>query len=378
MVSVSKMDSSGSKGGTKNAQVNAPGSPKRAKVASKPASPGRVARAADAKPYPTGKPASDAKAPTFRLPTPEEETSSIAESISGAPRVRRTEAERIKVFQDHPDCDEVEPHRVHCTRCNKWLSLGTKQTYATSPWEKHRESCDRKPPRDGNHSATPEADNHSASAGHSEHNVRRTEAERQSILESDPRAEQVLPNEVLCKKCQKWVKLSAKQLYALGNWNQHQQRCSGTLPSSRVATAERKLKLVNDSKAKSFTSRSVACLSCGVTVALDGEYVLTKWDEHKAKCSNHPVSAKPAGRRPPHSASATSEDTLVARSAPRGTKRSREPDEDEDKASQPAPYRARTENYVPPDKEAPSVLGWFLLPFQPFISGFRRGLNPSG
>lgn len=57
-------------------------------------------------------------------------------------------------------------------------------------------------------------------------------------------------------------------------------------PSSRVATAERKLKLVNDASAKSFSGTSVECKHCDATIALDGEgdYNLTKWQEHKAAC----------------------------------------------------------------------------------------------
>jgi len=60
----------------------------------------------------------------------------------------------------------------------------------------------------------------------------------------------------------------------------------------------------------------------------------------------------------------------------RRLKRYRETDdEDDDEENEPARNRARTENYVPPAKEAPSILGWFLLPFQTFISGLREGLK---
>ncbi len=57
-------------------------------------------------------------------------------------------------------------------------------------------------------------------------------------------------------------------------------------PSSRVATAERKLTLVNDASAKSFSATGVHCKHCDNTIALDGEgdYNLTKWQEHKTAC----------------------------------------------------------------------------------------------
>lgn len=58
-------------------------------------------------------------------------------------------------------------------------------------------------------------------------------------------------------------------------------------PSDRVASAERKLKLVNDSQVKSFTEHEVVCHDCGEKVQLigSGNYNLTKWDEHKLVCS---------------------------------------------------------------------------------------------
>lgn len=58
-------------------------------------------------------------------------------------------------------------------------------------------------------------------------------------------------------------------------------------PSSRVATAERKLKLVNDSQAKSYGVHNVVCDLCDTDVPLegDGDYNLTSWESHKLQCS---------------------------------------------------------------------------------------------
>lgn len=67
------------------------------------------------------------------------------------------------------------------------------------------------------------------SIAQSKRSIRRTESERQALLESDPRVEEVKPDEALCKKCQKWVKLSLKLKYELAKWNRHQARCSGSL-----------------------------------------------------------------------------------------------------------------------------------------------------
>ena len=58
-------------------------------------------------------------------------------------------------------------------------------------------------------------------------------------------------------------------------------------PSSRVATAQRKLSLLNDSQVKSANPQSVECKLCHKTVELDGraDYDLTKWEEHKLTCA---------------------------------------------------------------------------------------------
>ena len=57
-------------------------------------------------------------------------------------------------------------------------------------------------------------------------------------------------------------------------------------PSSRVATATRKLQLVNDSQAKSFGIHNVHCASCNRDVDLGHaiDYDLTKWEDHKTQC----------------------------------------------------------------------------------------------
>ncbi|TFY80590.1 hypothetical protein EWM64_g3421 [Hericium alpestre] len=231
----------------------------------------------------------------------------------------------------------------------------------------------------------------------SDHSKRKTEVERQTILETDPRTEEVRPYEVLCKTCQKWIKLGTKQRYALGNWRGHQKRCSGSLPSSRIATAERKLKLVNDSAAKRFTVKSVECRGCGVTVQLEGEedYNLIKWEEHKASCTstvNEPSAHSPAANsvsfpedsprrsekkaeRPPPSVAST-EATAVASDAAASTqlgrKRAREEDEGTTNDDERPRTRPRTDSYKPA-----KAMTWLLAPFKSFIQGFKEGMQSS-
>jgi hypothetical protein len=86
-----------------------------------------------------------------RTATPETEmddNASIADSVMSVTvgKIRRTETERIEYFRNQPECGTLELHRAFCTRCNKFVSLGRKQTYAVRPWETHRNKCDQRVP----------------------------------------------------------------------------------------------------------------------------------------------------------------------------------------------------------------------------------------
>jgi len=83
-------------------------------------------------------------------------------------------------------------------------------------------------------------------------------------------------------------------------------------------------------------------------------------------------------RTPPSPAS--TENTLIApESIPSGTSQSLKRNRDEPEATvedtKRPTVRPRTESYVPPETEAPSPLGWFLLPFHSFARGFRESLK---
>ncbi|KAG8221032.1 hypothetical protein J3R82DRAFT_2542 [Butyriboletus roseoflavus] len=262
--------------------------------------------------------------------------------------------------------------------------------------------------------------------------TRRTPAQRRAVFRNDPQAQEVEPRRVLCRACQKWIKLSGISDYSLANWQSHKHRCCGSTPapqsvrrtpskpnfspSSRVATAERKIVLLNDPQVKACSAGHVQCGTCKSVVALEGEvdYELTKWTEHKGKCipmtptpitpqgstSSRPrvfpppstssthsqVSAGRSARSPTpvgeNSSNNSTETTAVTESSPAavkvGVKRSRE-EETEDEAEvakdERPTSRPRTETYRPPEKEAPNLFGWFMQPLKEFARGFRQGLG---
>lgn len=130
--------------------------------------------------------------------------------------------------------------------------------------------------------------------------IRTTAAQRRAYLRDDPLVEEVEPHQVLCRGCRKWIRLASTSQYTLNNWLSHRLRCAPTspkpprrtpskpnfTPSSRVATAERKIVLLNDPQVKAISTGRVQCGACKKVVDLESEvdYDLMKWTEHKATC----------------------------------------------------------------------------------------------
>jgi hypothetical protein len=352
-----------------------------------------------------------------RTATPDTEVddnTSIADSVMSVSvgRIRRTEAERIEYFRNQPECGTLEPHHAACIRCNKVVNLGRRQTYAVRPWESHRNRCDQRVPQSRVRGSDleeggEEGDNESTTTTPvlpCDRFPRKTLQERKAILDSDSRIVVVKPDEVKCRKCEKWIRLSSKRDYDVCHWTKHVSRCCDSKPSSRVSMAARKVELVNDPQVKSFSVSHVQCASCDISVDLNKEiaYDLAKWEEHKAKCHYTPAVTKESSKPTPNtpepssalntgrvgspvrlpSSSPSTEGTLIA-SEPNqrsgqssGAKRLREESElpTDDPDARPA-NRPRTETYTPPQKVAPSPMGWFLLPFKAFVRGFRESLQ---
>ena len=61
-------------------------------------------------------------------------------TVSGEPR-RRNEAEREAFLRNDPLLSKVEPDRVFCSLCCKWVRLRQDSTFCAHPWVQHREKC---------------------------------------------------------------------------------------------------------------------------------------------------------------------------------------------------------------------------------------------
>lgn len=204
-----------------------------------------------------------------------------------------------------------------------------------------------------------------------------------------------------------------------------------------MTAAERTLKLVNDAQAKTFEPKSVECAVCGTSVKLEGEgdYNLTRWEEHKAECaalryipnlthaqfvlntrpyrvasessmtfSEHPFppidppqTSPPPSPTPAPEPAPTDMDCMTDAEPPSPLKRQpalssadymappssplkrpvpsplKRAHDADDLAVRPA-QRARTEGFAPPKGDVTWV-DWALLPFRTFVQGFREGRN---
>ncbi|GLB41676.1 hypothetical protein LshimejAT787_1002760 [Lyophyllum shimeji] len=368
--------------------------------ASTPTSTKKPASVAGTKPASSRRPASP--------DTEMDDGASIADSVVSTGKIRRTELERIEYFKNEPECGKLEEHRAECTRCGKFVSLGKKQKYTVRPWEIHRLRCDQKQPKSPSGHLDTNADEELDDASDKSKPTRaplRTAEDRKAALEADPRISVVRPHEVLCRNCGRWIRLSNSQVYKDYNWRTHTLGCDAAVPSKRVATATRKLQLVNDSQVKSFTTHEVVCALCDAVVTSNGEgdYNVIHWEDHKTTCTR-PLRGAPTksnktstdppllevstvpfpGRPPPSSASTSTEGTLIVsdtknNSQVHGIKRLREDDDvvdtPPDSPDARPSNRPRTETYEPPVKEAPSPAGWLMLPFKAFVRGFKESLK---
>jgi len=260
--------------------------------------------------------------------------------------------------------------------------MGGKLKYPVYKWTRHIEKCKTKEPAgsDGGESGD---DRRSVSAT-PDRPPRRNEEQRREFLNNDPRALVVKEWEVQCRACQKWIRLGNQRKYDLTLWNLHCGRCSGELPSGRVATLNRKMQLVSDSQVKSFTTEAVVCDVCCLPVVLqgDGDYNLVKWHDHKLTCipptpPPAPIpSTSSAGDIPkPPASNPDTEATLVGASSspPRGKKRQREDDTEEpagatteDADARPTVKR-RTESYEPPSGFLPNLWKWATTEVKAFV-----------
>lgn len=334
---------------------------------------------------------------TTALSGPAEDDKAVLESSAPNTRPHRSESQRIQFLKDHPNCGEFEPRRAFCTRCERWVALSGSQSYPLTRWNRHVEKCVESPTKLEVSPTKEESDHVENDSEEDRMSVApsipgqvlkraRNESERYAYLQADPRVLEIKDHEVQCKACQRWIKLGNDRKYMLTRWERHKVRCSGGLPDGRVATANRRLQLVNDSQARHYTPTSVECIACDDTIALEGEgdYNLAKWHDHKTRCpklssrsapSKSTQSSPARQARTPASAASTDTTAVASEGSPltsKRVKRRRDVEEGDDNIRH---VRARMETYNPPPGNLPGIWDWVTYPFKAFMRGFKEGLG---
>lgn len=83
-----------------------------------------------------------------------------------------------------PEAAIVEPRRVKCRMCDRWIKGSNTQEYSSHHWLKHKNKCSRGQPRDNDRSSE-------------------TAETRKQRLEADPDVEILEPHRAFCKPCKK-------------------------------------------------------------------------------------------------------------------------------------------------------------------------------
>jgi hypothetical protein len=74
-------------------------------------------------------------------PLPDPPLSTSASNTSGSESRRRNAEQRAVQLRADPLLAQVEPHRVFCALCRKWVQLRQDSTFCAYPWQQHRSKC---------------------------------------------------------------------------------------------------------------------------------------------------------------------------------------------------------------------------------------------
>ncbi|KAN0109203.1 hypothetical protein V8E52_009531 [Russula decolorans] len=79
--------------------------------------------------------------PLSAAPLPDPPLSTSAPNTTGSESRRRNAEQRAAQLRADPLLAQVEPHRVFCALCRKWVQLRQDSTFCAYPWQQHRSKC---------------------------------------------------------------------------------------------------------------------------------------------------------------------------------------------------------------------------------------------
>ncbi|XP_006461831.1 hypothetical protein AGABI2DRAFT_118683 [Agaricus bisporus var. bisporus H97] len=288
--------------------------------------------------------------------------------------VPRTEKIRKVLLALDDSAETVEPDQVKCKTCQEWVPLEKK--YSIRSWSRHKGACrSNQKPSD----------------------IEQT-LERKLFFMCDAQFKNFRDKHTVeCRACNEAVALKADPDYDLDLWLEHTKTChlppeaqlrplsaSGSTkagqemqPQSNVDstidsaqpdqhTVESTSTITNPDTRVTSTARPVVPPESATLSTTDSERTLVP--------SSSSISI------PSFSPQVDTEPTAsTSRKRPRDSNEDGDIDEgkesDVDMDGERPARRSRLAGYIPEEKEAPTGLGWFTLPFQAFVKGFKESLT---
>ncbi|KAL5476734.1 hypothetical protein ACEPAI_2920 [Sanghuangporus weigelae] len=272
---------------------------------------------------------------------------SASSSSLGKRSPMKTDEERLRDLQADSRIEAIEPQQVLCRICKQWIKLQLYRNYDIWNWRKHVPLCEQR------HSGTDDGSSRltrlRAQPSESNRSLRSIKAEevedrppsgpsvpvpltappafsssaklkdetsveeRRTILERDGRCQNIEPQRVTCKLCQRVVGLHVKKDYSLSNWYKHIASCDKV--AGKSSTWSIKPLTVNDASGPAAVSTEQSTstqvlpddgVSDGTKVAVD-EAVPNRDEEVQLI-----VSAPPHVNKPPKSSPAERRAKLLA------------------------------------------------------------------
>ncbi|KAF9454289.1 hypothetical protein P691DRAFT_770724 [Macrolepiota fuliginosa MF-IS2] len=298
--------------------------------------------------------------------------------------VPRNEKTRKVLLELDDTAEIVTPSQIKCKTCEQWVPL--EKRYSIKCWTRHEGAC--------------------------HNNLRPTDIEktleRKLFFMCDGQFKSFRnKHTVECAACNKDIALNPDSEYDLDCWLDHKETCQITPEThSRVSpSAGPQAEVQPKSNATPTSAANPAkpeppvtqTQPSSTTPPLESEPekrpTMSTTDSELTLVPSSSASTLPPSMSAPSasaSTSASSPRATVSTSAASSRKRKRDSldeetdvpvegqgqsTEDIDMDGERPAIRPRTESYVPVDRDAPSGLGWFLLPFKAFVKGFKESLT---
>ncbi|KAG6884293.1 hypothetical protein C0993_012405 [Termitomyces sp. T159_Od127] len=234
-----------------------------------------------------------AGAASTKRPTPPVESGAVCEGDGEADAEAEPEAEGDG---EERSSSEYESGRVSCDTCGLSVSFRDEATggFSLKEWQEHKETCG------GAGESAAAGAGVGAHAPAKRRRAKRTEEERKAYLGSDPYVERFEAYRVLCKSCDKWIRLRPNSTYCSIPWDAHRKSCLAKKINSKnvYALDERNALFAKDPDVRKFDAERVLCNLCDSWIPLNPDnhlFAVQTWLQHRAACQQ----ARPAPPAPP-------------------------------------------------------------------------------